>query len=318
MDQEINFFEGQKPLTKVVFIYHNGKASLTVTPWEEWRLIDPTPFTLRCGNKRDRKITQRIGIEHSQHSSFESSIGSSLGKKGIAAIESSIKSTIGKEIKFQLGSEVEETFSFDSPTCGYKLVKLYQKVRVLHLKHEDKRYWHKSAVEFPLVQWLRSIYDATIVEPYDPGCNCEKTHDMKSRNGDPARIVSSIFGKLAVLRRDNDQLEFPENAKSLNGYFTWSDEVAGQISSDLIPDYLRFLSGIEKGELLDVKAFQEPVLFTSTPDFKHPAGEVEVEFNESFEQVVRASTLKPVLMERNLEESLSEDAQIQNLLEDDT
>src|SRR5262245_28133080 len=42
---ELDFFEGTRPLTKVVFILHKGKAKIECTPWEEWKLIDPCPFT---------------------------------------------------------------------------------------------------------------------------------------------------------------------------------------------------------------------------------------------------------------------------------
>ena len=65
--EQLDFFEGRRRLTGVVIHLHRGKASLVCTPWEEWRLVSPSPFTLRCGNKRERKITRRIGIEQTEH-----------------------------------------------------------------------------------------------------------------------------------------------------------------------------------------------------------------------------------------------------------
>ena len=81
---EIDFFDGRRPMTKVIFQLNRGKTILTCTPWEEWRLIEPCPFTLRCGNKREEKLTRRFGIEHTQRSSFETTIGGTLGEKGVA------------------------------------------------------------------------------------------------------------------------------------------------------------------------------------------------------------------------------------------
>lgn len=294
--QDIDFFEGQRPLTKIVFILNNGKTTLTCTPWEEWRLIEPCPFTLRCGNKREEKLTQRFGLEHTQRSSFESTIGGTLGERGIAALESSLKSTLGEEIKFQIGTEVQQTFLFDSPACGYKLVKLYQRVRALHIKYDDQRFWHRNAVELTLVQWLKSIYDSTVVERLDPNCNCEKSTGIPDWTGIAARVECKGVAKLAVQRTDNHQLEFPEKAESLNSYFTWEGAVKGQIPTDVLPDYLRFLAGIDSGLLMDAVAWQEPVLFVTRPEFSHGTSEVTIELDESFEPIEAPFSLQPVGM----------------------
>jgi len=288
--QDVDFFEGQRPLTKIVFLLNKRKTTIECTPWEEWKLIEPCPFTLRCGNSRQEKLTSRIGIEHTQRTSFESTIGSSLGQKGVAALESSLKTTIGEEIKFQFGTEQEQTFTFDSPQCGYKIVRLYQRVRALHIKYQDTRFWHRNAFELTVIQWLKSIYDATIAEPNDPSCNCKETPE-KPREGTMARIVCGALTKLAVQWNDNQQLQFPDNPARLDSYFKWEKTVDGQLPIELIPDYLKFLARIDSGDSLSAQAWSESVRFPATPGFRS-ASEVNVELDDAFQLVQAVSGLE--------------------------
>lgn len=263
---DVDFFEGQRPLTKVIFLLNKRKTTIECTPWEEWKLIEPCPFTLRCGNTRQEKFTQRFGIEHTQHISFESTIGSSLGTKGVAALESSLKTTMGEEIKFQAGTEQEQTFTFDSPQCGYKLVRLYQKVRALHIKYQDSRFWHRNAFELTVIHWLKSIYDATHAEQHDPSCNC-KEEQVQIRKGAMARIVCDTLSKLAVHWNDDQQLQFPDNPTPLGSFFTWGETVDGELPPHLIPNHVKFLAGIDSEVSLPAHAWSESVRFPATPGF---------------------------------------------------
>jgi len=286
----VDFFEGQRPLTKIVFILNKGKTTIVCTPWEEWKLIEPCPFTLCCGNSRTEKIIHRLGIERTQSTSFESTIGSSLGEKGIAAIEGSLKSTFGEEVKFQAGIEKEQEFNFDSPKCGYKVVNLYQKVRAVHIKYDDQRFWHRNATELTVFDWLKPIYDGTYAEQQDPRCNCKNMPEQETREGIAARIVCGDALKLAVQWSDNHRLEFPEEPVALNQYFSWGQTIDGQLPAFLLPDYLRFLVGVEAEEFLEAHAFRESVHFVETPTFQG-ATEVRIELNEVFEPLETISGL---------------------------
>jgi hypothetical protein len=290
--RDVDFFEGQRPLTKVVFVLNKGKRTIACTPWEEWRLIEPCPFTLRCGNTRRETLTQRFGIERSQSASFESTIGSSLGQKGVASLESSLKTTLGEEIKFQVGTEREQTFEFDSPECGYKVVRLYQRVRALHVRYEDTRFWHRDANELTLVHWMKSIYDATHAEQYDPSCNCEGAAADGPRAGIAARIVCGNASKLAVQWEDTRGLEFPDDPVHvpLDPLFSWGRTVDGQFLTDLLPEHLTFLAGINRGESIGAHVWRESVRFATTPGL-HGAPEVHIELDEAFEPVERLSGL---------------------------
>ncbi|MEA2779899.1 MAG: hypothetical protein QOK29_1443 [Rhodospirillaceae bacterium] len=288
--QDLDFFEGKRPLAKVVFILNKGKTTITCTPWEEWRLLEPCPFTLRCGNAREEKVTQRVGIEHSQTTSFESTVGSSLGQKGVAALESSLKSTLGQEIKFQAGTEREQTFTFDSPKCGYKVVRLYQQVRALHIDYRDTRFWHRDANELTLVHWLKSIYDATHAEQHDPRCNCDDVLVQEPRSGTAARVVSGAAAKLAVQWSDNYQLEFADVPLAIDSYFNWGRTVDGRLPTDVLPDYLRFLAGIEPGKLAEAQVWQEAVQAPMTPGMRSPS-EITIELDDEFQRIEVASGL---------------------------
>jgi hypothetical protein len=202
--QDVDFFEDKRLLTKVICVLNNGKTTIVCTPWEEWRLLEPPcPFSLRCGNAREEKLTRRFGVELSQSSSFESTIGWSLGEKGVAALEGSLKDEVGEEIKFQAGTEKEQSFTFDSPTCGYKVVRLYQRVRAVHIKYVDTRFWHRNAAELTVVDWLKSIYDATYVEQDDPRGNCKNRPQRQDREGTAATIVCGDATKLGIVNKQH-------------------------------------------------------------------------------------------------------------------
>lgn len=260
--EEMDFFEGKRPAKQITFQLNNGKTILDFIISEEWLLIEPTPFTLKCNNKRELKLTQRFGFEKTDKEAFETNIGGTIGVKGIASIESSLKSSVGQEIKFQAGREVTDTFSFDSPECGFKVIKLYQKVRSIYVKYEDKRFWHRRAIEFPLTQWLKPVYDGSYRELYDPSCNC-KQQKADVREGTPCRIIFPGFSKLAVFWNDTGQLEFAEGGKSLNEYFTVkSGKWTGEIPSTLLPKPLLFLLQLEEGLSLKAEVVQEDVFFS--------------------------------------------------------
>jgi hypothetical protein len=242
--EQIDFFEGKRPQTTVLIV--QKKRTITFTPWEEWMAIAETPFTLRCGNKRSKKFTRRRGIEHTQRMSFENNIGLSLGVKGIAALESSLKKTLGEEITLQEGTEEEEMHEFTSPECGCKVVKLFQRARVLHVHYRDTSYWHGDEKECTMVQWLAPIYDGTYATTWDPACGCDSGRDPgPPRDGLARAIVCGNAAKLAVEWSETNQLEFGDSEGSLNAFFPSGFGQPGDIPSNLLPDYLTFLAEIE-------------------------------------------------------------------------
>ena len=282
--EDIDFFEGKRSVKQVSFNLNKGKTKLDCHVWEEWLLIEPTPFTLRCNNKRELKVINRSGFEETHTRSFESNIGATIGVKGIASLESSLKTNISKEIKFQAGKEESDSFAFSSPECGYLLVRLYQKARTFYFKYEDSRFWHKRSLEFPLVEWLKPIYDATVQEPYDPGCNC-KNKEQATREGIACRIVFPGFSKLAVYWEDTRQLEFPDNPQFLTSYFSTNDESwKGKLPTSLLPDYLRFLTGTQQDLYLEASVWREPISFPKTAEL-FPQEIVNIELDEEFQPV---------------------------------
>lgn len=246
-------------------------------------MIKQTPFTLRCNNKRELKVVHRAGFEQTSTETFESNIGGTLGVKGIASLESSLKSSLKEEIKFQLGKEVTDTFSFSSPECGYLLVRLYKKARTYYFKYEDTRLWHKRSMEFPLIEWLEPIYDGTVREDYDPNCNCKGKQAAEERVGMPCTVIFSTFSKLAVFWEDTKQLEFADNPQSLNSYFR-TDEWRGKIPASLLPYYLRFLTGTQSDAYLDAEVRQGTIFYPNTPEV-YPREIVNVELDEEFQPI---------------------------------
>jgi hypothetical protein len=288
--QDIDFFEGKRGIQQLSISLNKGKTKLDCIIWEEWQMIKETPFTLRCNNKRELKVAHKAGFEQTSTETFESSIGSTLGVKGIASLENSLKSTLKEEIRFQLGKELTDTFSFSSPECGYLLVRLYKKARTFYFKYEDTRFWHKKSMECSLIEWLKPIYDDTVSEKYDPNCNCKGKVAEEARVGIPCTVIFKTFSKLAVFWEDTKQLMFADNPQPLNAYF--SDEWKGRIPARLLPDYLRFLTGTREDEYLDAAVQQGTVFFPNTPEV-YPREIVNVEFDEDFQLIENTDAYTP-------------------------
>ena len=150
-------------------------------------------------------------------------------------------------------------------------------------------------MELTLLQWLKSIYDATVVEQHDPKCNCEKQYGPVDRAGVAVQFGFDGFAKLAVQREDNRQLKFPDFAESLNSYFSWDEDTfRGRLPTDILPEYLRFLAGIDSGLKVEAVAWREPVLFVTSPEFNHGASEVTIELDNSFEPIREPFGLYPI------------------------
>jgi hypothetical protein len=280
----IEFFEGKRNIQQLSIGLNKGKTKLECTIWEEWQMIKPSPFTLRCNNKRELSVTHKAGFEHTSTETFESNIGGTLGIKGVASLESSLKTTLHEEVKFQLGKEVTDSFSFSSPECGFLLVRLYKKTRTYYFKYVDTRLWHRKAFEFPLVEWLEPIYDGTVSEKYDSNCNC-KEQQASDRIGTPCRVVFNIFSKLAVFWEDTKQLEFADNPHSLNPYFSVKDGIwQGEVPGSLLPDYLQFLTGVQPDKYLGAQVWQEPTFSPAILEV-HPHNVVNIEFDEEYRPV---------------------------------
>ena len=307
--EDFDFFEGKKSIKQISFLLNKGSTKLDCTIWEEWKVIDPTPFTLRCNNKREIKVLNRTGFEKTSTETFESNIGGTLGIKGIASLESSLKSSLKEEIKFQSGKEVTDTYTFSSPQCGYLLVRLYKKARTFYVKYEDTRFWHKRSVEFPLVEWQKYIYDGTVSQPYDPSCNCGDK-PATEREGTPCRVVFANFSKLAVFWQDTRQLEFPESPEHpLNSYFSTDESVwKGKVPARLLPEYLGSLAGLQPNEDLDAQVWQETVFFPRNPEVFSQQIET-VELDENFQPIQNVFATATAVQVRNEDEYLGRQSQ---------
>ena len=300
--EEIDFFEGRRPLTSVVFLLHDNKVSLTFTPWEEWLLIPKCPFTLRCGAKREIKLVKRSGIEKTERESFESTVGGSIGVKGIASIESALKTQVGEEIKFQIGTEVHDTFTFDSPARGGKIVRLYQKARRIHVKHDDQRYWHRAYNDFTVTQWLETIYDGS--EAWDRDSQCDGSDPKPPRGPNdppppqrgheriPVRVDVGVAAKLAGFFSGTKKLIFADGSEDLTSHFNWGKTIQGALPSRLLPDYVRFLAGMDDTETISASVWKESIHFPTTPEMQSTS-HIVLELDDEFQLVERMLLYPP-------------------------
>jgi hypothetical protein len=97
----------------------------TVT--ERWKNI--VACTVRCGNKRSKTITRKIGLSKEDKSLFEDAVEAELGIPQIAKLKSKMSQALSSTVKLELGVEEKDEIEFAAEPCDEKEIVLYQQIR---------------------------------------------------------------------------------------------------------------------------------------------------------------------------------------------
>ncbi len=245
--EAIDFFHGTRVQPSLVIPFYEGKAELECTISEGWGQL--ILHSIRCGDKYVRKLKRSIGMVYTEKDDLESLVSGSLGLKGIASLDSQISSKIGVELQLSRSEEIEDEFTFEAPTCGERIVGLYQLRRNITLRFQDSRLFHKKEWSMSTTYWADRIHDNSHMVPKIPECGCK---DDTNQLEDGRLYVD--MGNVTLTT------EFIENANSIR-ISSLDMEIEKlslhkpiQIQRNKIPDYLLFLAG-NTSEVINAKVY---------------------------------------------------------------
>ena len=119
-----HFFEGRKQIGEPFEVGAFGRRKVRCTIFRRW--IDKEHYECHCGLNLPVKITKTRGVSQTESKSFENSIGSKIGVKDLAELNSKIKTISGHEVQWTYTKAEEMSFTCDPPQCGCKVVSVSQ------------------------------------------------------------------------------------------------------------------------------------------------------------------------------------------------
>ena len=233
-------FEGTRETANFTLDLFDGKATLTGTVSERWD--DVMVKTIKCGDKFKRTLVRRIGLSRSEKEEVDSAIKGSIGVSGLASLESSISAKIGVETRFEVVDEVQEEFTFASPQCGIRIIRLQQLQRLYRLEYRDTRAFKKDWQK-PFVERVDRVHDAGISKKYDPDCDCE---EKKDRDDDDGTFVIHL-GRLtlrAAFSERNGFLYFRDLGARIPAPAARLEYATVRLKPGMLPPHVLFLAGL--------------------------------------------------------------------------
>ncbi|HYX26953.1 MAG TPA: hypothetical protein VE863_00195 [Pyrinomonadaceae bacterium] len=178
---------------------------------------------------------------------LETTIGGSLGLKGIAEFKSQVEGSTGRELRLEEVCEVEEEFNFKAPECGRFTVQLFQLCRLYKFGFQDERFLHKHRWSKTIKEWINRIHDASKQSENDPDCGCH-LDPVTGIDGVLYLSLGSI-SMLAPLKKVRDGMIVPglidrvfQDLKQI-----WSTTIT--LDREQIPPHLLFLANEGASEL---------------------------------------------------------------------
>ena len=168
-----DYFIGRRQIDDPFDIGVSGHKMVRCTIFQRW--VEKERYECACGLSIPVKVTKTRGISETDSESLESSIGSKIGVKDVAELQSKIKAISGHEIQWTYTKAEEMSFTCDAPACGCKKVTVNQLVQDYDLVVYVRGYLFKRKVWD--IDWARTLteelgaYSATQdVLEYDERC----------------------------------------------------------------------------------------------------------------------------------------------------
>lgn len=283
----VHFFSGTLIRQPLAFSFHNGQAQLICRISENWKQL--LLHSIRCGNTYTHKLKRSIGITYTEKNDLESLLDGSLGVKGIASLDSQLSTKSGFELQLNRSEEVENEFHFTSPQCGEKIIALYQYQRTIDLDYRDNRPNRKIEWPMHLVYMVDRIHDRSSVIPEIPECGCKS--DNPEKGDGKIDIDMGNITMTADFVEYADYLKVPSLGLQINKS---QDQNTIVFSSELLPDYLRFLRG-DNGKIIHAEFNISP---EKIPTIQSPENDVDA----ILKQLSNLSVLDAANLARKLEQ----------------
>jgi hypothetical protein len=172
-----HYFVGRLNLGEPLEVRISGHKKVRCAIFQRW--LEKQTYECSCGLSSPFKVTKTWGISQKESELLENTIGSSIGKKGIAELKSSIKSTLGREVEWTYTKAEEMSFVCEAPECGRREITVYQLVNEFELVEYSRGYlfkknvWDRTRARM-ITEELASYSSTQDTLEYDERCkNCE-------------------------------------------------------------------------------------------------------------------------------------------------
>jgi hypothetical protein len=251
---ELVYFEEERVIGTVGLPSHHGKVILSCTLSEKWNEVFGR--SLSCGRKQPYRVTKKIGTSITSKEEFESAISSTIGREGIATLNSELRARFSREIRLEMLREEEETFPFEAPECGRLNILIYQLEQRYRFHIQDNRpwffRWRKPRCPKDFAELTNRLVDRPEYIPEDPKCPCKKRDDGKPLLDGMVRLLLSDQLTLYLpYSYDDGRFRFPTlrvsvPASSYDELFTSAYSFRG----DQVPPHLLFLAEDERSHFV--------------------------------------------------------------------
>ena len=139
-----HFFVGRQTIGSPFEIPLSGHTKIRCQIYERWKLKQT--YECSCGLSVPFKVTRAWGVLEKDTETIEAAVGSSIGSKEVARLNSKITATSGHEIEWSYSKAEEMSFTCDAPACGRKEIRVYQLTYDYEISGYSRGYIFKRTV----------------------------------------------------------------------------------------------------------------------------------------------------------------------------
>lgn len=259
------YFEGRKRVGTLRQSVEDGRGRLDWDVFEEWIDIDEGT-TARCGMPGSCSVEKSQGISEKATETLKSMLGGSFGVKDVWSVKAELEGAIGREINWNVAEKTTKTFQFEAPKCGRYSLTVYRLQRLYVISYFRKRLfsWGGEKWDFKAKHSFAEKTNTHDLMPdideIDPVCRCPPPADPDQIDGylsfdfgtigfrAPYRITprgfdAQIGNKIVAVSLAEPRLV----ARALE------QGLAAMVATELIPEPLLYLGGIEPGGQLEAR-----------------------------------------------------------------
>lgn len=153
--------------------YQIGQSRIVHTCREHW-IKGHSSIPARCGISGTLKFENSRGVTTREMRSLESTLESSIGVEGLAALKSRVAEKIGTEVQISEQSTVTLSLEFPAAKCGSVIYHPYNQVRDHRFDIHKPRLLRPPQVTPETLREYVGEYDFKIEpQPDDPNCPCD-------------------------------------------------------------------------------------------------------------------------------------------------
>jgi len=183
-----HFFVGRQSVGTPFEIPLTGHTKIRCQIYERWK--QKQTYECSCGLSVPFKVTRTWGVSEKDTETLEAAVGSSIGSKDVAQLNSKITATSGHEVEWSYSKAEEMSFTCDAPACGQKEIRVYQLTYDYEMSGYSRGYIFKRTVWD--LEWMWTVSE----EIASYSCTCDVSEFDERCKGCEAKPSPEFDGRL--------------------------------------------------------------------------------------------------------------------------